>query len=215
MAINYNRTVNPDPYKIYNKMLRGDEVYDHEIEYLNGKYSVVRPKDNLDLRRIVLFYNNYCPEDSLDWLDVSMITTMDYLFSYTHFNGSIYTWNVSRVRSMAEMFHLSQFNNNISCWNVSNVTDMRSMFSRAQFNGDISGWDVSNVKNMAAMFYDNSFFNQDISAWDVSNVESFALMFQDSVFNHDISNWDVSNGYTTDMFKNCPINEKYKPAYFR
>ena len=33
-------------------------------------------------------------------------------------------------------------------------------------------------------------------------------------FNGDISNWDVSNvGYNKDIFKKCPIEEKYKPNF--
>lgn len=59
------------------------------------------------------------------------------------------------------------------------------------FNSDISNWNVSNVKDMYSMFYGCKSFNKDVSSWDVSNV----------------TNYDGC------MFKNCAIEEKYKPKF--
>ena len=71
----------------------------------------------------------------MNWLDVSDIENMSYLF-----NTSMYDDKTNI------------YNGDISKWDVSNVTNMRSMFTNTIFNGDISGWNVSNVNDMACMF---------------------------------------------------------------
>ncbi len=124
--------------------------------------------------------------------DVSNVTTMRAMFSYSQFNGDISLWDVSNVTTMRAMFSYSQFNGDISRWNVSSVFSMNFMFSDSQFNGDISDWNVSNVKTMNDMF-SYSQFNGDISDWDVSDVEDMASMFSYSQFNGDISRWNVSS----------------------
>lgn len=97
---------------------------------------------------------------------------------------------------------------------VSEITDMSKLFFYSDFSGDISKWDVSNVKNMRGMFNGCITFNGDISNWDVSNVEDMSWMFNDSRFNRDISNWNVNKKCkTTDIFRQCPIKEEYKPKF--
>ena len=72
---------------------------------------------------------------------------------------------------------------------------------------------TSNITNMSSLFEDSD-FSGDISKWDVSNVTDMEGMFRFSKFNGDISNWDVSNvTNNTDIFYNCPIEEKYKPKF--
>ena len=50
---------------------------------------------------------------------------------------------------------------------------------------------------------------------DISEITDMVELFKDMVeFNGNISNWDVSNvGYNKDIFKKCPIEEKYKPNF--
>jgi surface protein len=135
------------------------DEYNLLITY-TGIYKV-RNKGELSniIKNFIKYFGNEC---NLNWIDVSNITDMYYLFRSTNFNGDISEWNVSNVTSMEQMFAMSNFNGDISKWDVSNVTNMQSMFSNSQFNQDISNWNVSNVINMCSMFW-NSKFNGDIS----------------------------------------------------
>ena len=164
-------------------------------------------KDNKHLKALICetIEKEGC-ECDLNFIDVSQITDMSWIFADTHFNGDISKWNVSNVTSMSGMFDNSDFKGDISEWDVSNVTIMCTMFKNSRFNGDISKWNVSNVSDMTEMFY-NSRFNGDISKWDVSNVDNMGGMFSNSRFNGDISKWNVSNvTIMSEMFKDSRFN---------
>ena len=182
-----------------------------EIITLNSLVNIVKPKNEKELIKIAKFYSDNYPEDSMNWLDVSEITSMHSLFIglehiRNQYNGDISKWDVSNVTNMVYMFANSCFNGDISKWDVSNVTNMRGMFDHSNFNGDISNWNVSNVEDMDNMFR-SSMFNQDISGWDVSNVITMEEMFCSSSFDQDISNWNVKNvKYYKNVFYYCPIN---------
>lgn len=160
----------------------------------------------------------------LNYIDVSRITDMSYLFGYDYetdydlnlFYGDISKWDVSKVTNMEGMFYSNpDFNGDLSKWKVSKVENMGWMFCQTTFNNDISKWDVSNVKNMNAMFKASE-FNGDISKWNVSNVLSMKFMFSNSDFNKDISKWVLNSSTDKEhMFDNCPIKEEYKPGYVK
>ncbi len=118
--------------------------------------------------------------------------------------GAINCWDVSRITSMKELFSWSDFNENIGCWDVSNVEDMSLMFYGAkQFNqASIGDWTVSRVTNMNAMFSDASSFDQFIGDWDVSHVKSMSLMFaRATAYNKPLDTWNVSEVVgLTEMF---------------
>ena len=62
------------------------------------------------------------------------------------FNGDISCWDVSRVTDMTAMFSYTPFNSDISRWDVSNVEDMSRMFAGSSFCGDISGWNLAKIE---------------------------------------------------------------------
>ena len=84
--------------------------------------------------------------------------------------------DVSEVTDMSNLFSFSVFDGDISNWDVSNVEHMSNMFSNCEFNGDISKWDVRNVKRMGGMFT-KSIFNQDISNWKINKDCDTGYMF--------------------------------------
>ena len=177
-------------YQFYNDIKKFRDNLNNIKQY---EESSCKPKNLDELKKIVeKTIENNGPNCDLNFIDVSNITDMSYLFWKTKFDGDISKWNVSRVENMNGMFQQSEFSGDISKWNVSNVTDMKGVFRESKFNGDISKWNVSNVKIMNEMFCDSD-FNGDISEWDVSNVKDMSYMFLYSKFNGDISKWNVSN----------------------
>ncbi len=126
----------------------------------------------------------------LNFIDVSNIRNMSFLFNYSEFNGDISGWNVSNVKDMSCMFQGCQFDGDISNWDVSNVTDMSSMFQESAYDGDLSNWNVEKVKTMNSMFSWSS-FNSDISRWKVGKGVDTANMFDETPLakNNDLPKW--------------------------
>ena len=80
--------------------------------------------------------------------------------------GHISQWNVSQVTAMDHLFSFTAFNDDISQWDTGNVTTMEGMFSfNMYFNQDISGWNIANVINMQYMFENADGFCKDLSSW--------------------------------------------------
>ena len=218
-SVNVFNKATVDPFKVYKKLKIGKNIIEEwEIKQLNSLVSVVKVEkqnddDSMPLYNIVSYYKRYYQTDSLNWLDVSDIEYMGYLFirrkiaDYDfNYNGDISKWDVSNVTHMPSIFKNSTFNGDISQWDVSNVNNMQSMFENSTFNQDISDWNVSNVKIMADMFY-NSIFNKDISRWNVSSVTRMNGMFAHSQFTGDISKWNVSNVKNmSEMFMDSQFN---------
>ena len=77
--------------------------------------------------------------------------------------------DVSNVTDMSFLFKGVRFDGDISQWDVSNVTNMEGMFIDCKFDGDISGWKVTNVTNFRNMFYcfDKSSYAENLQSWEI------------------------------------------------
>ena len=64
-----------------------------------------KPKDAQDLKDMINAYCEYYNDWTLDlnFMDVSDITDMSGLFTYSKFNGNISNWDVSNVKDMSFM----------------------------------------------------------------------------------------------------------------
>ena len=202
-----------DPNDVFNRMVNGNTISKDEIELLHYLEPVFKVRTRRDLLVIATFYNMFYPAYSLNWLDVSEIEDMSYIFcNFGKYNGDISKWDVSNVKSMAAMFEYSDFNNDISGWDVSGVTNMKEMFYHSKFNYDISGWDVSNVTDMTQMFY-NASFNHDISKWNISKYTKISYMFAYSSYDNDMRGSSICNNryYNECIFYECKIRPEYIP----
>lgn len=93
----------------------------------------------------------------------------------SQFNQIIPNWDVSNVTDMSQMFTFSVFNQYIGNWDTGNLVLMDGIFASSLFDQWIARWDVRNVTNMRNMFYNNTKFNQDLSSWCVSAVTNNTL----------------------------------------
>lgn len=177
----------------------------------SNKIKVKTPEElNIYIQKQIDQEGIYC---DLNFLDVSEIEDMSFLFAGSLFSGDISEWNVSKVKNMSYMFKNSKFNGDISKWDVSNVVEMESMFDNCSFDQDISSWNIRSAVNLSRMFFKSKFnskifklsnavrdmsymfaytnFTQNLGNWDVSLVNDMTGMFMCSKFNGDISKWNV------------------------
>ena len=187
------------------------KIYKENKPLFTNKFRKITSKRELQ-KIIIDAIKENGPNCDLNWIDVSGITDMSFLFNFTECLDYI---EANRFRAQYP------FNCDISKWDVSNVKTMEGMFAACnEFNQDISNWNVSNVLDMTEMFRFATNFNQPIGKWNVSNVKFFNTMFLGATtFNQDISNWkinpdaDVFNMENPNLalFNRCPIKEEFKP----
>lgn len=134
------------------------DLYIPSINLCNLPDAYYRPDDYQELWNLVrLVPSTYGLDCNLNWIDVSGMNDLSYIFDGSGFDGDISRWNVSQAVTMSDMFASSAFNGNISHWDVRNVRYMDGMFTWALFNQDISDWDVQKVKTMREMFKNSQF----------------------------------------------------------
>ena len=115
---------------IIQKIDNREKLSQDDYDILKNFVGIYKVSDHDELMELIdYFIEQFGNECNLNWIDVSNVTDMQWMFDESEFNGDI------------------------SKWDVSNVTDMEEMFSFSKFNGDISQWDVSNVTNKSKMFF--------------------------------------------------------------
>ena len=78
--------------------------------------------------------------------------------------------------------------------------------------GDFNDIDTSEIESMESLFEGNETFNGNITGWKFPKVKYMGFMFCNATsFNQDISKWNIKNVDASNMFKNCPIKDEYKP----
>ena len=123
--------------------------------------TTIRPKSTYELECMIKAeLKQQGPDADLNFIDVSNVTSMVFLFS-----------DIGYVRDIK-----------IDKWDVSNVKDMEGMFRDCYaFDCDLSSWDVSNVRDMSYMFYGCESFESDLSSWNVWKVNDWKEIFTGSL----------------------------------
>ena len=196
------------------KIKKGIRLNKDEVKWCSLHTAVIRVT-NEQLKEIIRHLKKINSKISLNWIDVSRITDMSFMFYESKFNGDISKWDVSKVKNMYGMFWSAKsFNQPIGDWDVSKVINMSYIFRDAEsFNQPIGDWNVSNVTDMLSMFEEAYSFNQPIGDWDVSNVNDVAHMFSNAEsFNQDLSKWKLkSDCEKYCMFSYCRMKQEFKP----
>lgn len=143
----------------------------------------------------------------LENVDVSRMTTMDYLFS-SHSNDTVSSKTTNGLLKTIE---------GTGNWDTSNVTTMKWAFEDQPNLTSVDGiqnWNTGKVTNMESLFYlDKSLVTlPDLSRWDTSKVTKTAYAFANSesapgaLTNLDsVLNWNMkSNTSMQGMFQNNP-----------
>ena len=169
-----------------------------------------------------LFYYCEAPELDLQYLDVSAVTNMAYMFSYCWSNVNCEGWDTSKVENISYMFDHFYGSIDLSKLDFSSVTKIDYMFNYAKIDGinltglnfpsaisfgylfnnaegnslDLSSWDISNITNMTYMFGSAKFKKIDLTGWKTTNVTNMGNMFSsysDNLVELIIPDWDMTN----------------------
>ena len=139
--------------------------------------------------------------NAVDKPDLSMVTDMSYMFrNATNLAGDFSDWDVSNVSNMEGLFSFTNYNGDLSIWDVSQVTNTVNMFrNNPAFDGDLSLWDMGMVLDISHMFNSaTSFTGASVANWDVSSVTNMFRTFRNaSSFDVSLENWML--GPVTDM----------------
>ena len=83
----------------------------------NESFEYIRPKTKEQLKKIIEITISKMGNDcSLNFIDVSLVKDMSYLFNGSEFNGDISRWDVGNVTNMSFMFGDSPLKDNPPKW---------------------------------------------------------------------------------------------------
>ena len=171
-------------------------------------------KNTHELKAVILekiIYDG--PNADLSDIDVSMITSFDWLFSL--FDGIEYRTTLGGHPILTEMHILdyipykelkkmprrSEFGLTGNEWSNNPDSLRDDLYNIFRWvNPNISTWDISRVKSMNYTFFRTYSFNCDISGWQTDNVKSMYGMFYEAhCFNQNISHWNMDNCFSEEI----------------
>jgi len=164
-------------------------------------------------------------ELNLEYLIVSDVTSMAYMFCYTGYNSTIFTldlgnnFDTSKVTNMYQMFYQIGYNSSVftldlgEMFDTSKVTTMSSMFSQVGRNSTVftldlgDKFDTSNVTSMFDMFYytgyNSTIFTLDLGEqFNTSNVTNMQSMFSQAGYSSPIYTLDLGDKFDTSKVTN-------------
>ena len=114
---------------IRQKLDKREKLSQDEYDILTNCVAIYKVLDHDELKDLIEYFTEQFGNGStLNWIDVSNVTDMRGMFSFSEFNGDISKWDVGNVTNMHGMFKKSKFNSDISQWDVSKVNDKRDIF---------------------------------------------------------------------------------------
>lgn len=133
---------------------------------------------------------------SLNHIDVSQITSMNSLFSYSDFDGDIAEWDVSNVTNADSMFYAAKFNGDISRWRLPAHAITQDMFVGSAFRGDLRQWPFPaylGSDNPAPMFGWSSSHRHRDGPWEPLRIPVWPVTFQVLFGYEELTSLDAAN----------------------
>ena len=138
--------------QIANKIAERCPATKDEFDFV-VKHAWWQPDNMAGLQRMIkVLMLTFGPNIDLNWIDVSHMSNLSYLFVNSQFNGDISQWDVSNVTAFECMFYRSSFNGDISNWDMSSATNIACMFERSEFDGNINSWNIHDDIDMEGIF---------------------------------------------------------------